>query len=322
MFGRKAKELKEQLDKSGAENEQLRKRVEELEAEVKKLRDQEELVVRAITEANRTANRIEREANDKRDELVAEAEDRVRDAKDKASDIMQKADEDAQNVRREADDYSENVRTDANIYVERTIFASQSEVRKREDVVKEMNEMLRKTTAYLNEQTEAFNAMLKSVIDENEEQSKEICKDVNKCSCSCKDCKNPCENKKDDDGEDEDEDGGEGEETEAEAVSEPEPEPAETPSEDAAAFLDGDEPVDPSKLPEDYKDPAELMKNIYYLQKRDIPNISLFPGVSEKQELSDPVPEGGISFEDQMNKPEKPHEATLEELVAEIIPAS
>ncbi|MBR4658781.1 MAG: DivIVA domain-containing protein [Clostridia bacterium] len=322
MFGRKAKELKEQLDKSGAENEQLRKRVEELEAEVKKLRDQEELVVRAITEANRTANRIEREANDKRDELVAEAEDRVRDAKDKASDIMQKADEDAQNVRREADDYSENVRTDANIYVERTIFASQSEVRKREDVVKEMNEMLRKTTAYLNEQTEAFNAMLKSVIDENEEQSKEICKDVNKCSCSCKDCKNPCENKKDDDGEDEDEDGGEGEETEAEAVSEPEPEPAETPSEDAAAFLDGDEPVDPSKLPEDYKDPAELMKNIYYLQKRDIPNISLFPGVSEKQELSDPVPEGGITFEDQMNKPEKPREATLEELVAEIIPAS
>ena len=314
MFGRKTKELL-------AENKQLKKRIEELEGQIKQLKDQEELVVRAITEANRTANRIEEEANAKRDELVAKAEGTVRDAEEKAADMINKADEDARARRKEADDYSENIRTDANVYVERTIFASQSEVKKREDVVAKMNEMLKKTTAYLNEQTEAFTAMLNSVIGENEAQSEEICREVNKCACSCKDCKNPCEKKKDGDGEDEDESEDEAAEPEAEAVSEPEPE--ETSSDEAAALLDtGDEDVDPSKLPDDYRDPAELMKNIYYIQKRDIPNISLFPGVVEKQELSDPAPEGGLTFEDEMEKPEKKEPESLEELCAEIIPAS
>ena len=191
MFGRKAKELQEQLTQRNSENEQMKKRIEELEAEVIRLKDQEALVVRAITEANKTANRIEEEANSARDKLVSEAEGKVRDAEEQANDTRNKANEDAMNIRKAADDYSENVRTDANIYVERTIFASQSEVRRREDVVAEMNELLKKTTAYLNEQTEAFNAMLKSVIEENRKQSKAICADVNKCSCSCKDWRTP-----------------------------------------------------------------------------------------------------------------------------------
>lgn len=331
MFGKKTRELQEQLTQRNTEIEQLKKRIEELEANVAQYKEQEELVVKAITEANRTANRIEQEANDKKDELVAKAEDTVREAEEKAGEMMNKADEDAKNVRKAADDYSENVRTDANIYVERTIFASQSEVRKREDVVSEMNEFLKKTTAYLNEQTETFTALLKSVIDDNEKQTKEICKEVNKCNCSCKDCANPCENKKDAD--DEDEDDSDGESAEPETISEDvsEPEPSDDPAqEDTAAKLSE---VDPKSLPDEYKTPAELMQNIYYIQHRELPDLSNVPrsvnnrtipdNVTDIRDLTDRTPDGGLAFKDELTvESEMPHDEQLGELVSEVVPAS
>lgn len=311
MFGKKAKEfkeLRELLTRRNEENELMKKRIGELETEVERLREQENLVLRAITEANRTAERIEDEANAKRDELVAEAEDKVRSAEEKANEVLSEADELAQLTREDADKYSEGVRTDANIYVERTIFASQSEVNKRKDVVQKLNELLKKTTEYLEGQTAEFNRMLASVIDETDGEAKEMTKELDSCGCNCEECQTPCEkaNEGKGKGEDEDEDEEEGEEEsceecaleEAEPAAEPEPVPQEEPS---AAHADeenapADEQVDASRLPKEYDDPAVLMKNIYYLQQRELPvNRNLF---------SDPMPKGGVTFEDEIGSEE------------------
>lgn len=245
MFGRKAKELQELLSKSAAENESMRQRVSELEAEVNRLKDQEASVLRAILEANRVADNIERQAGEKHDQLISEAEQHILDANTKAQSVISHADEEAANLRKEADDYSENIRTDANIFVERTIMASQMEVIKRKDVAANMNDMLRKTIEYLNEQSEKFAAMLSSVIDDSEAQTKSICAEVDKCNCSCKDCKEPCHSSDEADGADE--------------------------QASDATPAENDE-IDPSVLPDDYSDPADLMKNIYLIQKRDIPS--------------------------------------------------
>ena len=63
MFGRKAKELEELLTQRNHENDLMRKRISELETEVSKLKDQESGVLKAITEADKTAARIVDEAN-------------------------------------------------------------------------------------------------------------------------------------------------------------------------------------------------------------------------------------------------------------------
>ena len=283
MFGKKTKELKELLTQKESENEILKKRVCELEDEVKRMKEQEDFVVRALTEANKTAARIEAEAGEAHDKLIAEAEQHVREAEEEAANVLSKAGEEAESVRKDADDYSENIRTDANIYVERTIIASQLEVKKRKDVMAELNELLKKTTDYLNEQTETFANMLKTVIEDNEEQTKELCYEIEKCNCSCDECKDPCmahagKKPSKGDGEDEDEeDGEEGEDESEETASFEESEPAEeTPAEETPDAACADEEaapsdVDPSSLPDEYDSPAQLMKNIYYLQKRELP---------------------------------------------------
>ncbi|MBR3383368.1 MAG: hypothetical protein IKG85_10090 [Clostridia bacterium] len=332
MFGKKAKELQELLTQRNSENELMKKRIAELEAENERLREQESLVLRAITEANRTANRIEQEANDERDKLIASAEEQVREAEEKANDVLTKADEEAAGLKKDADDYSENVRLDANIYVERTIIASQMEVNKRKDVMAQMNDLLRKTTDHINEQMASFKELLASVIEENEEQTHELCADIEKCNCSCEECENPCAAQsasagkpKKGDGEDEGDDEGEdGDEPAEEAEAAPAEEPAEADEgEQPAAKLGADEPeaeegpeFDPVVLPNEYRNPAELMKNIYYLQKRDIPTIT-------RSDFSDPVPEGGLTFPDELgDDAELPRDEKLGELVTEVMPAS
>ena len=328
MFGKKSKELQELLTQRNSENELMKKRIAELEAEVNRLKEQESLVLRALTDANRTAERIEKEAGEQSEKLIAEAAEKVQEAADKANDMLATADEEAAAVKKEADDYSENIRTDANIYVERTIIASQMEVNKRKDVMAELNELLKKTTDYLNEQTETFTAMLKSVIEDNEEQTKELCADIEKCSCSCKDCKEPCmehagEGKGDSEEEDECEDEGESGEASPAPDAEPEPEPVAEPDPAAADLLQEEKPEDdepaikPEELPKEYRTPAELMKNIYLLQRRDI------PVAPKKNEFSDDSPAGGITFRDELgDEPEKkselPHDDKLEELVEEV----
>lgn len=307
MLGKKKKELQTKLAEREAENEQLKQRINELEAELNRLKEQESLVLRAITEANRTAERIEAEAGETHDKLIAEAEQHVRNAEEEAETLRRNAEEDAESVRKDADDYSDNIRTDANIYVERTIIASQLEVKKRKDVMAEMNELLKKTTDYLNEQTETFNAMLKTVIEESEEQANEICYEIEKCSCSCDECENPCMAhagkpgaSKEGDGDDEDEDESEEESDCAEPC---EPAEEEAPAEEApeAACADGENApagVDPDTLPDEYESPAQLMKNIYYIQQRDLPI----------REENEPV---GI-----------PHDDKLDEIVSDVVEAS
>lgn len=315
MFGRKTRELQELLTQRNSENELMKKRIAELEEEVKRLKDQEDMVVRSITEANKTAARIEQEAGVKRDELVAEAEKQVQAAAARANDIVAMADEEAAATKKEADDYSENIRTDANIYVERTIVASQMEVVKRKEIMAQLNELLKQTTEHLNEQMESFSAMLRSVIDDNEAQTKELCADIEKCGCSCSECENPCM--------EEHEEGPCCEEAPVEAAPEAAPfeEPAAAPAEDMAKDLQQDEEeIDPSELPEEYKTPAELMHNIYYIQRRDIPTIA------KATDFSDISPEGGITFADEMEKEapgsDLPCDEKLEELVSEVVSAS
>lgn len=298
MFGKKTKELQARLAERETENEQLKQRISELETELDRLREQEALVLRAITEANRTAERIEAEAGEERDKMIADAEQQVKNAE-----------EEAESVRKDADDYSENIRTDANIYVERTIIASQLEVKKRKDVMAEMNELLKKTTDYLNEQTETFTAMLKTVIEESEEKTHDICYEIEKCSCSCDECENPCMEHagKPEGGDKGDEDEGEGEET-SDCAEPCEPEvseeaPAEAESE--AACADGENApsgVDPDTLPDEYESPAQLMKNIYYIQQRDL------PVTEETADENAPV--------------ELPHDEKLDEIVSDVVEAS
>ncbi len=316
MFGKKAKELAAQLDRVNRENEDLKKKVASLEEELNRLRDQEASVSRAITEAGKAAARIEEDANDKRGKLLAEAEEKVRIAGIDAQDIRQRAESDAdsvrkdadeyaQSVRKDADDYSDNTRTDVNIYVERTIMASQLEVRKRKEVIAELNDMLRKTTAYLTEQNDTFIAMLNSVIDGNETDTEKVCREVEKCSCSCKDCSNPCSEYSEEKGE-------------------------ETACDDAqSAVVSGSEenpvPCDedqdgPDDLPEEYDSPAQLMQNIYHILKRDIPEHGLAEAPSEPVQTEssniETVPE---------TKPveniesELPHDDTLMELVSDVV---
>lgn len=319
MFGKRAKELQELqtlLTQRNSENELQKKKIAELEEEVARLKEQENLVLRAITEANRTANRIEMEAGQERDRLISEAEKTVRDAEQKADEVLKQADDDADSVRKDADSYSENIRTDANIYVERTIIASQLEVKKRRDVMAEMNRLLKETTEHLNERMSSFRDMLASVIEENEEQADEICAEVEKCSCGCDECKEPCtehkgaekkKTKKDSDGDEDEDEDEEEDESDEECEEEPVPETEEEPAEEApAAFMDNgdtdhDEPeplpereIDPASLPHDYKSPAELMKNIYYIQRRDLPEIR---NISD---FSDRTPAGGLTFRDEL----------------------
>ena len=352
MFGKKAKELQELLTQRNSENELMKKRIEELESELARLKDQEALVLRSLTEANKTASRIEQEAEEERDKLLADAKEQLSETETKIGELLAEADEKAAAVKKDADEYSENIRTDANIFVERTIIESQMEVNKRKDVMQKMNELLKQTTDHLNEQMESFKQMLASVIENGEEQTKELCADIEKCSCNCEECENPCKpnvmdpgKKKpaEDEDEESDEEGeetAEGEETEAaeepeepaeepeEPAEEPE-EPAEEPSaepeeEQTAAHLDeekapADEPAkfDPFVLPTEYRNPAELMKNIYYIQRRDI------PVVTKRSDFSDVSPEGGITFRDEMGGDEEfPHDEKLGEIVDEVIPAS
>lgn len=339
MFGKKAKELQKLLTQRNSENEQMKKRIEELESEVARLKEQEELVVRAITEANRTASRIEEEAGIERDQLIASAREQLTEAESKADELVKKAGEQADELKKEADDYSENIRTDANIFVERTIIASQMEVNKRKDVMAQMNELLKQTTDHINEQMASFKELLASVIESNEEQTKEICADIDKCSCSCEECENPCKpqvmdpgSKKPEEGE---EDEGSDEETDEqtdepagdadEGSVEPKAEPAE-PAEQTAAHLEEDAPeeaaeeapakFDPFVLPKEYKNPAELMKNIYYIQRRDI------PASTKVSDFSDVSPEGGLTFPDELCEEELPHDEKLGEIVEEVMPAS
>lgn len=318
MFGKKAKELeelRELLSRRNEENELMKKRIGELEKEVDRLKEQESLVLRSITDANRTAARIEDEANAKRDELVAEAEEKVRSAEEKANEMLSEAEELAQMTKEDAEKYSDGVRTDANVYVERTIFASQSEVNRRKDVVGKLNELLKKTTEYLEGQTAEFNRMLASVMEETDAEADEMTKEF-ECSCNCKECANPCAKANEGGDEDEEEDEGEGEdavEAEAEPAPEPTPEPEAEPS--AAQLDEGeaprDEEVDASKLPEEYSDPAVLMKNIYYLQQRELPvNKNLF---------SDRIPAGGVTFEDELGSEETPEELPHEKELAEAV---
>lgn len=314
MFGKKAKELAAHLEKANRENEELKERISSLEAEIEKLKDQEASVSRAITEAGKAAARIEEEANKKRGELIAEAEETVRCAKSDADGIRAKAKEDAACTRNDADEYakstmqdadsySDNTRTDVNIYVERTIMASQLEVRKRKEVMAELNELLRKTTDYLTAQNNEFIRMLESVIDENELKTTAACLKVDKCSCSCKDCENPCSvysaEKKE----------------EADAVEEI---PDDIPEYGSAASSDasGEEGLE---LPAEYESPAQLMQNIYHILKRQLPE-------KEAAERSDPVPafkseEEPVQAEKHIDNAESelPHDESLMELVSDVV---
>lgn len=259
MFGKKTKEIIELRVK----NEELTRRIAGLEAELSKLREREGAVLKAITQANAAAERIERDAGSESDRLIASATKTVQDAAKRANDILAQADDEAATIKKDADDYSENLRLDANVFAERTIFASQQEVKKRKDVVYKLGDMLRKTSDYLDEQTAAFKTMLDSVIDDSEREANELCREVEKCACSCEDCAEPCSLHKD---------------------SEKAPEAAEAPEAETA----------PEALPEDYATPAELMKSIYLIEKRDIPQEAVSPAAADLpggEELRDAVSE-------------------------------
>ena len=214
MFGKKAKDLELLLTQRNHENDLMRKRISELEAEVAKLKEQESGVLKAITEADKTAARIideananaaniNAEANAEHSRLLAEAKQHVCDAAVQANNILSQADAEAnsircaadeysRNARSEADKYSENTRTDANIYVERTIMAAQIEVNKRRNVLNELNSLLRSTADYVSDQVLTFTDAIESSANDAEQTSKEITREIDKCSCSCSECANPC----------------------------------------------------------------------------------------------------------------------------------
>lgn len=326
MFGRKTKELTLRLEEAGRENEQLKSNIEEmtkriaaLEAEVARFREQEASVARAITEAGKAAARIEADADKKRTELIEEANRTVEEAKKTASGVINKADSDAADTRRsaeeymetamkeadsysastrsEADSYAENTRTDVNIYVERSIMASQLEVRKRRNVMEEMNELLKRTVAYLTEQNDSFISMLESVIEDNARQTDAVCADVEKCSCSCKDCEHPC--------------------SEAHTEEKAETEKNESAAEEAAA----EENAEETELPEEYDNPAQLMRNIYYILKRRLPDSDAEEG-TETEPASVNKPEIKVvprtSPADKVES-ELPHDDELSQLVSDVV---
>lgn len=289
MFGKKTKALRAELDKIKAENEELKNRIQGLEQEVAHYKEQETSVARAITEAGIAAARIEEEANTKRDALIEKATQVVKTAHDNADAVMAQADEDAKKIREEAESYSDNTRTDVNIYVERTIMASQLEVKKRKDVSNELNELLKKTASYLVEQNKAYIELINKVVDESDEEVKSLCHEVEKCNCSCKDCEDPCSVKADDT------------ETEKEAA---EPE----------TFA---EEVDASKLPEEYDSPSQLMQNIYYLLKRQLPE-DYQPSEEVRQDNPDKKEEPEAEPEIRIDS-ELPHDEDLAKLVSDVV---
>lgn len=242
MFGRKAKALKIQVDQLSSENESLKKHIFELESELAALKEQESNVTRVLTEAGKTAEKIEQEANQKRDELLAEAEQKVKTAETEAEEIKElaklEADEYSEKVRSEADKYSDDMRTNVNIYVERTIMASQLEVQKRRIALEKINALLKETTAKLTMQNNAFISMLGSAMEENVSAAASICGEFDKCSCSCEDCADPCGKVSGDNGDT----------------------PAETTAEAVPEF------------PEEYESPAQLMQSIYRILQRELPD--------------------------------------------------
>lgn len=303
MFGKKAKELMLELEKRNTEIEQLKARVSGLEDEVARLKGQEASVARAITEAGNAAARIEEDANKKRDEMLEKAsmvvqtahtnaEAVITDAETTAANIRKAAEEYAETVRRDADSYSENTRTDVNIYVERSIIASQLEVKKRKDVSNEINSLLKETVRRLTEQNNTFIELLNSIVGKNEEKVAELCYDVEKCSCSCKDCENPCSVKSDEHMDEPKAD------EQPRAVEEDVPVAADedTASDEVPAVTE-DKPE--NELPDEYESPAQLMQNIYHILNRQLPN-------SEEAENGQP-------------DNELPHDEDLASIVSDVI---
>lgn len=303
MFGRKAKELMELLTQRNHENELMRAKITELETEVARMHEQEQSVLRAITEAGKTATRIvdeananaesiNAEANATHDRLIAEAKQRVCDAATQANEILAQADAEANSIkaaaneysdstRANADKYSENVRTDANIFVERSIMAAQQEVKKRKDVLAELNSLLRSTADYVSDQVLTFTDAIENSAKEAVDASADLCRDIEKCSCGCSSCENPCMAP---------EEAPEKEQA-SEAPAEEAPAPAEAEPEEAEA------PAEAPDLPQDYSSPAELMHSIYSIEGRDIPIVD-----SIEEAVTDHVPQEGLAFADEIGE--------------------
>ena len=343
MFGKKAKELELLLTQRNHENELMRKRITDLETEVARLQEQERAVLKAITEADKTATRIVDEANADAERIttdanntharmIAEAKQRVCDAARQANDILAQADAEAKSIREKADDYSaktrndadvysENTRTDVNIYVERSIMAAQIEVKKRKDVLAELNSLLRSTADYVSDQVLTFTDAIETSAKEAEASTADMCREIEKCSCSCKDCENPCV-KADAVLEEAVEEAAPAEAVEAveetvqeaagaigeaAAVAEQAVEEAAEALDEAAATFeqevehaveDAVEEVEEKAAEAEEKteefSPAELMRRIYDIEGREIPLDRL------DDEMSDRTPEGGLAFEDEL----------------------
>ncbi len=304
MMSRKAKELELLLGQRTHENELMRDRIGQLEAEVSRLREQERAVLAAITEANRAAGRIREDAcaqadsiisaaNTKRDELLDEASKAVSDALENANNIS--ADADAYYAKKraegdryyaekvaEADAYAEKTRTDANIYIERCVIAAQIEVNRRRDVVKELNDRLRTAATEARRAAEDYASLMEDLAARLEGESESACAEIDACSCNCAECKGCVELPKDNAADSVDptlccEEAAEGEVC-------PEVEASVDESEGADGFIP----------PDEYDNPSQLMRSIYSLEGRDIPNSD------ESDLIGDASPEGGLVFKDEL----------------------
>lgn len=326
MFGRKAKELTQLLTQRNHENELMRTRISELEAEVARLHEQEQSVLQAITEAGKTATRIvdeananataiNTEANETRDRLISEGKQRVSDAAAQANSILAKAeamassirsaaDEYSQYTRSEADKYSENTRTDANIFVERSIMAAQLEVKKRKDVLAELNSLLRSTADYVSDQVLTFTDAIETSAKEADSASLDLCRDIEKCSCGCDNCESPCVNADNADAVKAQSSAPAQSSTSKQSSAPAQPSSVKT-ADNVKVEATSDE-ADPSPagvpegvtLPDEYNTPAELMHSIYNIEGRVIP----VDDIDINEAMTDHAPKGGLSFKDEIGE--------------------
>ena len=95
MFGRKAKELEEQLSQSEQEVAILAKKVETLSAALEEFKSKESAISGALTSAQRAADKVIAEAEAERDSIRKAAEEEHLSAEKKAREIVQDANREA-----------------------------------------------------------------------------------------------------------------------------------------------------------------------------------------------------------------------------------
>lgn len=363
-MSKRIRELEETLDRRSREGEALRARIAQLETELSQTRDElsntefelskckrslddfrsrSEAIVNALTEAHNTrerilkdarnaANNITMDANSTKKRMLNETQRTLDNAKSEAKALIDAANVEAQMLVSQAQARSDEIITEAKTDAERIRADVNIEIEDKRNVLKSLNQAIRSKAAEVIEQSEAYAALLEQIASSESAQCEPSRTDDGSQTDSTAqtaeaNVEKPCNNMEPDDCASESD--GElrsapcGKETpccfahreekaeiESNASEKTEPEKLNAP---------------PSELPESYDSPATLMRSIYSIEGRSIPEVPKADGDCEAEadgesicDVGDATPLVVSSDEIEADAVDMPVDDDLESLINEI----